>query len=59
MVPNYFASIVNKVSCMTGRGLQWGGENSKTNLRVHFVNHHIRDTIVFLEEEKHPQPCCP
>ena len=36
-----------------------GGATSRTNLQVHFVHHHVWDTIVNLEEGNRPHPCCP
>ena len=32
---------------------------SRSNLQIHFVHHHVRDTIVILEEGNLPHPRCP
>ena len=39
-------------------GYQGGGTN-RTNLQVHFMHCHVRDTIVILEEGNRPYPCFP
>ena len=36
-----------------------GGMTNRTNLRVHFVHHHMRETIVILEEGKQPHSRLP
>ena len=36
-----------------------GGDINRTNLRVHSVHRHVRDTIVILEEGNQPYPWCP
>ena len=36
-----------------------GGASSRTNLHIHFEHHHVRDTIVILEEGNWPYPRCP
>ena len=36
-----------------------GRETSCRALQVHFVHHHMRDTVVILEEGSHTLPCCP
>ena len=33
-----------------------GGASNRINLRVHFAHHHVRDTIVILEEGNRPYP---
>ena len=34
-----------------------GETTNRTNLRVHFVHHHVKDTIVILEEGNRPLLC--
>ena len=36
-----------------------GGVSNRTNLRVHFAHHHVRDTITILEEVNRPNPPFP
>ena len=31
----------------------------RTNLQIHFIHHHVRDTIVILKEVKCHHPRCP
>ena len=36
-----------------------GRAMSQTNIQVHFVNCHVRDIIVIMEEGNHPHPLVP
>ena len=36
-----------------------GRATTRTNLQIHFVYRHVRDTVVIMEEVNHPYPCCP
>ena len=35
-----------------------GKAKRRTNLRIHFMHHHVQDTIVILEEVNYPHPHC-
>ena len=35
-----------------------GQETTRTNLWIHFVHRHVRDTIVMMEEGDRPHPRC-
>ena len=53
----YFLQGARNIACPVG-GCP-GSATSRSTLWVHFLHHHVRDTVVILDEGSHPLPCCP
>ena len=54
---NYRVSLpksLRRIQCLVEGCL--GGASNWTNLRVHFAHHHVRNTIVIMEEGNRPYP---
>ena len=56
----YRVSLPKAITCLRCpvAGLQWGAPRC-TNLQVQFAHHHVKDSIVILEEGNRPYPHYP
>ena len=55
----FLVSVYCRVSGIPSQGPQRRGGGSCTNLRIHFLHHHARETIAIMDEGNGPHPRCP
>ena len=51
-----FPRYTGYIGCLVGGCKGW--LTTCTNLQIHFVHRHMRDTIVIIEEGNYPRPLC-